>query len=48
VHGQRHRLRGHGAGYSISLHARAVPPGPAGRREADGAASANARPALSK
>ena len=21
VHGQRHRLRGHGAGYSISLHA---------------------------
>jgi hypothetical protein len=23
VHGQRHRLRGHGAGYSISLHARA-------------------------
>ncbi len=24
VHGQRHRLRGHGAGYSISLHARAV------------------------
>jgi hypothetical protein len=26
VHGQRHRLRGHGAGYSISLHARARPP----------------------
>jgi hypothetical protein len=26
VHGQRHRLRGHGAGYSISLHARGVPP----------------------
>jgi hypothetical protein len=26
VHGQRHRLRGHGAGYSISLHARAVSP----------------------
>ena len=25
VHGQPHRLRGHGAGYSISLHARAVP-----------------------
>ncbi|HEU5384850.1 MAG TPA: hypothetical protein VFV73_03025 [Streptosporangiaceae bacterium] len=24
VHGQRHWLRGHGAGYSISLHARAV------------------------
>jgi hypothetical protein len=28
VHGQRHRLRGHGAGYSITLHARAVPPAP--------------------
>jgi hypothetical protein len=26
VHGQRHRLRGHGAGYSISLHARALRP----------------------
>ena len=26
VHRQRHRLRGHGAGYSISLHARAIPP----------------------
>jgi len=25
VHGQRHQLRGHGAGYSISLHARATP-----------------------
>jgi hypothetical protein len=37
VHGQRHRLRGHGAGYSISLHARAIP-----------AASGDARPALSK
>jgi len=37
VHGQPHRLRGHGAGYSISLHARAVPP-----------TSANPRPALSK
>ena len=24
VHGRRHRLRGHGAGYSISLHARAA------------------------
>ena len=24
VHGRRHRLRGHGAGYSISLHARAT------------------------
>ena len=42
VHGQRHRLRGHGAGYSISLHARAIPPAPAG------AASANPRSALSK
>ena len=30
VHGQPHRLRGHGAGYSISLHARAsAKPGPA-------------------
>ena len=28
VHGQRHRLRGHGAGYSISLHARAKRPQP--------------------
>jgi hypothetical protein len=26
VHGQPHRLRGHGAGYSISLHARAQHP----------------------
>ena len=42
VHGPRHRLRGHGAGYSISLHARAIPPAPAG------AASANPRSALSK
>jgi hypothetical protein len=25
VHGQRHRLRGHGAGYSISLHVRGIP-----------------------
>ena len=25
VHGPRHRLRGHGAGYSISLHARTAP-----------------------
>jgi hypothetical protein len=39
VHGQRHRLRGHGAGYSISLHARATPPT---------SASANPRSALSK
>jgi hypothetical protein len=29
VHGPRHWLRGHGAGYSISLHARAVPVRPA-------------------
>ena len=27
VHGQRHRLRGHGTGYSISLHARAASAG---------------------
>lgn len=32
VHGQRHWLRGHGAGYSISLHARTV----AGRASGDG------------
>jgi len=32
VHGGRHRLRGHGAGYSISLHARALPPAPANTR----------------
>jgi hypothetical protein len=31
VHGQRHRLRGHGAGYSISLHARATPSHPRAR-----------------
>ena len=30
VHGQRHRLRGHGAGYSISLHAQARSAGPSG------------------
>ena len=30
VHGQRHRLRGHGAGYSISLHAQARSAGQAG------------------
>jgi hypothetical protein len=29
VHGQRHRLRGHGAGYSISLHAASASPRPA-------------------
>jgi hypothetical protein len=39
VHGQRHRLRGHGAGFSISLHARATP---------STRASANPRSALSK
>jgi hypothetical protein len=39
VHGQRHQLRGHGAGYSISLHARATP---------STRASANPRSALSK
>jgi hypothetical protein len=30
VHGQRHRLRGHGAGYSISLHAHTKRPQPRG------------------
>ena len=34
VHGQRHRLRGHGAGYSISLHARAIAPAPGNARAA--------------
>ena len=29
VHGQRHLLRGHGAGYSISLHAASANPRPA-------------------
>jgi hypothetical protein len=42
VHGQRHRLRGHGAGYSISLHARGVPPA------SGDAGSGNPRPGLSK
>ena len=42
VHGQRHRLRGHGAGYSISLHARGVPPA------SGDAGSGKAGPALSK
>jgi hypothetical protein len=37
VHGQRHRLRGHGAGYSISLHARGGPPRAVGRGGVDGA-----------
>jgi hypothetical protein len=36
VHGPRHWLRGHGAGYSISLHARAVP----GRAPAGGFSAA--------
>ena len=39
VHGPRHRLRGRGAGYSITLHARATP---------STRASANPRSALSK
>lgn len=39
VHGELHRLRGHGAGYSISLHARATP---------SNRAPANPRSALSK
>ena len=47
VHGPRHRLRGHGAGYSISLHARAVPPA-SGRTGSGSTASGNPRPALSK
>ncbi len=42
VHGQRHRLRGHGAGYSISLHARAVSPA------SGNTASGNPRLALSE
>jgi hypothetical protein len=42
VHGQRHRLRGHGAGYSISLHARAVP------AASGNTASGNPRLALSE
>ena len=42
VHGQRHRLRGQGSGYSISLHARAVPPA------SGNTGSGNPRPALSK
>jgi hypothetical protein len=39
VHGQRHRLHGHGAGYSISLHARAT---------SSTSASVNPRSGLSK
>jgi hypothetical protein len=42
VHGQRHRLSGHGPGYSISLHARAVPPA------SGNTSSGNPRPALSQ
>src|SRR5712691_1004641 len=34
VHGQRHRLRGYGAGYSISLHARAHRPAQPAHRPA--------------
>jgi len=47
VHGQRHRLRGHGAGYSISLHARAVPPA-SGNTGSGNTGSGNPRAALSK
>jgi hypothetical protein len=43
VHGQRHRLRGRGTGYSISLHARATP----GRRPA-GREPVIHRPAMQK
>ncbi len=39
VHGQRHRLHGRGAGYSISLHARAREPG-----TATGASGSRSRP----
>jgi hypothetical protein len=42
VHGQRHRLRGHGAGYTITLHARAVPPA------SGNPGSASPRPGLSQ
>ena len=52
VHGQRHRLRGHGAGYSISLHARAVLPASgnaaSGNAASGNAGSGNPRPALSQ
>jgi hypothetical protein len=47
VHGQRHRLRGHGAGYSISLHARAVPQA-SGNTASGNTASGNPRLALSE
>jgi len=42
VHGRRHRLRGHGTGYSISLHARAVP------LASGSTASGHPRPVLSE
>ena len=42
VHGQPHQLRGRGAGYSISLHARAVPPA------SGNTGSGHPRPALGK
>jgi hypothetical protein len=52
VHGQRHRLRGHGTGYSISLHARAVPPASgntaSGNTASGNTASGNPRLALSE
>ena len=47
VHGPRHRLRGHGAGYTITLHARAVAPA-SGSTVSGSTASGNPRPALSK
>jgi hypothetical protein len=47
VHGQPHRVRGHGAGYSISLHARATPPA-SGSTASGNTGSGNPRPALSK
>ena len=43
VHGQRHRLRGHGAGYSISLHARANPSIPASANPPSGLSESSAR-----
>jgi len=43
VHGQRHRLRGHGAGYSISLHARANPSIPASANPRSGLSESSAR-----
>ena len=52
VHGPRHRLRGHGAGYTITLHARAVAPASgstvSGSTASGSTASGNPRPALSK